>query len=248
MQEVALSDQTEALAHADPIAAGDFDALVLLTGVGFKMLFDVVASRHPASHLIEVLAQKELICRGPKPVAVLKGLGLQPTLVAPEPNTWRELLGVLDERDHSLVGKRVLVQEYGVRNEELLAGLRDRGARVDAVPIYAWRLPDDTGPLKQAVSLLCEDGADVLLLTSQQQLQHLLSVAESEGRREALLQALRARVVVASVGPITTEALNAHNIPVDLEPEHPKMGHLVAHLAAEGGRALSDKRGTAPSS
>ena len=44
------------------------------------------------------------------------------------------------------------VQEYGVRNEELLAGLRQqRGARVTTVPGYGWALPEDTAPLRAAI-------------------------------------------------------------------------------------------------
>ena len=39
-------------------------------------------------------------------------------------------------------------------------------------------------------------------------------------------------MVVGSVGPTTTETLRAHGLPVDVEPDHPKMGHLVAALAA----------------
>ena len=32
------------------------------------------------------------------------------------------------------------------------------------------------------------------------------------------------RVVIASIGPVCSEAMQAHGLPVDLEPEHPKMG------------------------
>ncbi len=37
--------------------------------------------------------------------------------------------------------------------------------------------------------------------------------------------------VVCSVGPTCSEALAAHNIPVDVEPKHPKMGTLVYEAA-----------------
>ena len=35
-----------------------------------------------------------------------------------------------------------------------------------------------------------------------------------------------------SVGPTTSETLREHGLQVDIEPEHPKMGHLVAAVAA----------------
>src|SRR5688572_5400827 len=60
-----------------------------------------------------------LVCRGPKPHAVLKACGLKPAVVVGEPNTWRDVLRELDER--SLVaGRAVHVQEYGRSNRELL--------------------------------------------------------------------------------------------------------------------------------
>ena len=40
-----------------------------------------------------------------------------------------------------LEGKRVAVQEYGVSNPDLIAGLEARGALVFPVPVYRWALP-----------------------------------------------------------------------------------------------------------
>ena len=47
---------------------------------------------------INALATTRLVCRGPKPVAVLRDLKLPVWLTAPEPNTWRELLTALDDK------------------------------------------------------------------------------------------------------------------------------------------------------
>jgi uroporphyrinogen-III synthase len=54
------------------------------------------------------------------------------------------LLSALD-LNLPVAGKSVAVQEYGVRNEELLAELLRRGARLIAVPVYGWALPENTG-------------------------------------------------------------------------------------------------------
>jgi uroporphyrinogen-III synthase len=45
--------------------------------------------------------------------------------------------------------------------------------------------------------------------------------------------ALRDDLVVASIGPIMTEALEANGITPDIVPEHPKMGALVKAAADE---------------
>jgi uroporphyrinogen-III synthase len=108
--------------------------------------------------------------------------------------------------------------------------------------VYAWALPSDTAPLAAAVDALCAGRVDVLTLTSGQQLEHLFQLANRSGRADELLAALRTRVVCASIGPVTSEALTARGIPVDLTPEHPKMGHLVSAVAKHGQQLLAAKR------
>ena len=55
------------------------------------------------------------------------------------------------------------------------------------------------------------------------------------------------RVVVGSIGPITSEELREHGLSVDFEPEHPKMGFLVNEAAQRGAAAVEKKRGARPS-
>jgi len=242
MREVPLTDQREALAFGEALLAGDWDVLILLTGVGTRMLIAALAARWPKDKVVEALGRLTLVCRGPKPIAALKEVGLAPALAVPEPNTWRDLLSELDLR-LPVAGKRVAIQEYGGRNEELLAGLRKRGARVTAVPVYGWALPEDIGPLRAAIDQLAAGEVEVALFTSANQVDNLFRVAPEMGRVDALRDALRSRTVVVSIGPITTEALQGHGVQPDLHPEHPKMGHLLVVVARQAGDLLRRKRG-----
>jgi uroporphyrinogen-III synthase len=241
MREVPLEDQAEALAFGASLLAGECDLLVLLTGVGTRALVAALETRWPRDELVAALGRTLLACRGPKPVAALKELGLKPALTAPEPNTYRELLDALGTVE--LSGRRVWVQEYGRKNLPLLEALAARGARGQSAAVYAWKLPEDLGPLERAVDQLCEGQAEAVLFTSAQQLQHLLELADRKGKRDPLLRALRERVVIASIGPVTSEALEEQGLRADLEPDHPKMGHLVKALALGGAAALARKRG-----
>jgi uroporphyrinogen-III synthase len=161
-------------------------------------------------------------------------------VLAPEPNTWRELLQALEPFE--LAGKRVWVQEYGRSNQALLESLRARGADLHRAAVYAWQLPEDIGPLQRAIEALCEGRADAVVCTSAQQIEHLLAVATQQGQRDRLLAALANQVLIASIGPLTTEALVEQGLAADIEPEHPKMGHLVKALAADGLARLERKR------
>jgi len=241
LQEVPLTHQTEALAFGESLMAGECDVLILLTGVGTNMLVDVLATRWPRHEITGAMGTTKLVCRGPKPIAALKKLGLEPTLAVPEPNTWRDLLAAL-EKELPVSGQRVAVQEYGARNPELLDALAERGARVTPIPVYAWALPDDTGPLKKAIQQAVAGEIDAAVFTTATQADHLFQVADTESLGDALREALRHVILVASIGPMTSEALTRFGIETDLTPEHPKMGHLVMTLAKEARAKLERKR------
>src|SRR5690606_1984500 len=115
----------------DALLRRDFDMVVLLTGVGTRALLQLVEGvKGTRAPFVEALGATRIAARGPKPVAVLRELGLAPWLVAPEPNTWRELIAALDSRrdEVPLRGVRVAVQEYGASNPSLLGALAERGA------------------------------------------------------------------------------------------------------------------------
>jgi uroporphyrinogen-III synthase len=246
MREVPLETNTEALAFARKLFAGEFDIVIFLTGVGTRALARVVETVYPFEQYLEKLRKVSVVTRGPKPMAVLREWNVPITLTAPEPNTWREMLRALDENAAALPlkGKRVAMQEYGVSNDELLAGLAARGAVVTSVPVYEWALAEDTGPLRSAISAIARNEIDVILFTTGTQVDHLLQIAAEMKLEDKLRRAL-ARMLVASIGPTTSERLREHGITPDLEPSHPKMGFLVSEAAERSAEILKRKRAAA---
>jgi uroporphyrinogen-III synthase len=243
MREVPLESNNEALAFARTLAAGGFDMVVFLTGVGTRALARVVETIYPREQFVAALRRIPVVARGPKPAAALKELGVPVTLAVPEPNTWRDLLRALDERADSLPlkGRRVAVQEYGASNPDLLAGLAKRDARVTRVPVYQWALPEDTGPLRAAVEAIARGEIDVALFTTSVQVAHLLRIAKEMNLESAVRRGF-ARILVGSIGPLTSEELREQGIPADFEPAHPKMGFLVNEAAERGLKLLEEKR------
>jgi uroporphyrinogen decarboxylase len=230
VREIPLGDNPAAMEFARELLAGRIDVVVLLTGVGTRALVQVVETAFPPAEFLAALGRVPTIVRGPKPHAVLRELGVPITLSVPEPNTWRDLLSALDGSEIAVANRRVAVQEYGVPNPDLIAGLEARGASVMRVPVYRWALPEDTGPLQRAIMAIIEGRVDVALFTTAVQVTHLLRVAAELGHEASLRSALR-RTVIASVGPTCSETVREHGLVVDLEPEHPKMGHLVGTAA-----------------
>ena len=184
----------------------------------------------PRETWLAALARARVVARGPKPAAALRELRARVDLHVPSPNTWHETLALLDTH-LPVAGLRVAVQEYGKPNIELVEGLERRGATVTRVPVYRWALPEDLGPLRAAVVEIAQGRVGVALFTSAQQVEHLLLVAAVEVREAELRTAFGTCTVVGSIGPTTSETLRAHGLPVDIEPEYPKLGHLIAAVA-----------------
>ncbi|MSO81999.1 MAG: uroporphyrinogen-III synthase [Acidobacteria bacterium] len=259
LREVPLDSNPEALAFADALIRGEFDIVILLTGVGTRALLETVEGAGAGSRdaFVAALAKTKVVARGPKPLAVLRELKVPVWVTAPEPNTWRVLLAALDDKvalddraagglrasGKTLSALRVAVQEYGVSNPDLLEGLVARGALVTRVPVYRWALPEDLEPLRAAVRSVALGEVDVSIFTTGMQVVHLMQVAGEMGQDEAVRGGLR-RMVVASIGPTTSEALRQQRLTIDLEASHPKMGFLVREAAERSPDLLRAKRPT----
>ena len=242
MREVPLEDNHAALDFADRLLAGEseFEVVIFMTGVGTRALFQAMETRHQRAPIAAALAAITTVARGPKAIRALRDLGVEPTIVAPEPNTWREVLSALAAQVE-LKGKRVAIQEYGVSNHELTAGLEARGARVTIVPVYRWTLPADRAPLRAALNAIAAGAADVAIFTSSNQVTNVIQLAEAEGIGDGVKRGL-ARMAVGSIGPVCSEQIRNYGLRVDFEPEHSKLGHLVKAAAAQAASILIANR------
>ena len=122
MREVPLDDNTQAIDFAHRLITAEIDVVILLTGVGTKLLVEAIERHVNRERFLSALADTTTIARGPKPKAMLGELGITPTFCAAEPHTWREILQTLDQH-LPLAGLTVALQEYGETNPSLLAGL-----------------------------------------------------------------------------------------------------------------------------
>ena len=168
-------------------------------------------------------------------------MGLKPHITVPEPNTWRDILQTLDDcKPEGLSGLRIAIQEYGTANEDLAQGLTERGAQVRSVAVYRWALPDDVEPLKRALRSIVDGQASVVVFTSAAQVDHVVQLLDAADELAAFREAL-GRTMVASIGPITSQRLRHHHLPVDFEPSHSKIGILVKEASEHVGEILNQK-------
>ena len=237
MRELPIENNPAAFEFAEKLFQGGFDMVIFLTGVGTRALHRVIETRYPPGRLAEILRSINVVARGPKPAAALREIGVPVSILAPEPNTWREVLALTAGRPE----RRIAIQEYGRPNHELIDGLKARGAEVTAVPVYVWGLPDDTAPLREAARRIASGQAEVALFTTSIQVDHLMKIAAEEAIEDAVRAALPS-MVVASIGPTTSEALEEYGIIPDLVPSRPKMGFLVKETSEQARSIISRKR------
>ncbi|MGC4056173.1 MAG: uroporphyrinogen-III synthase [Paludibaculum sp.] len=225
VREVGLEANPAAVEFGQALIRNEFQAVICLTGVGVRQLFTLLMARFAEPELIGALKNTTTIARGPKPSAALRELGVQPTAIAPDPATYREVLAILAQRSE----RRIAVQEYGRPDPRLLAGLDELGCQVTQVPVYQWALPEDTRPLREAVRRIAGGEAEAVLFTSSVQLDHLQQIAAELG--VDVLAGL-AKLKLASIGPTMTEALRAAGLEPDVEPVTPKLGFLIHEFTA----------------
>ena len=213
----------------DELIEGRTDVVVFQTGVSVHELARVAASMGCSSELIEGLKNVKKICRGPKPAAALKKLGLSADIAVPEPHTTSDMIAVLS--DMPLEGVNVTVVHHGERNIPLIESLTQRCRSVGEIFLYRWRLPQNTRPLQKLVGDLVDGRYDAVAFTSQIQVRNLFMIARQKNLEWDLIETLGTSVVIAAVGPTCATELRSHGVIPNVVPEHPKMGHMVLELA-----------------
>jgi uroporphyrinogen-III synthase len=222
----ALVDATALIpAIIDDITRGRREIVVFLTGAGLTALFEQAEATGRLSALTQAFSRVTTVCRGPKPAAVLRRMGIPVRVNAGAPHTTADLLEVLPASMVS--GKSIVLLHDGGGNPLLVDALRLRGAWVEEVRSYEWRLPDDIAPIERLVEELINGRIDAIAFTSQVQIRHLFEVGARLKRSAALLYALRHRTVVGSIGPTCSIALSELGAPPHVVASPPRMRPLI---------------------
>lgn len=200
---------------------------IFQTGVGTRALFDTADALGLTARLAALLDKAIIVVRGPKPTGALRSRGVRMDLAARDPFTTAEVLAALAQTP--VAGERVVVQRYGVTNVELEEALIARGARVIEIPTYRWSLPQDTRPLIALMDALERASVHAVAVTNAAQIHNLFELAERLHRVDALRTGLN-RTLVASIGPVSSDALKKLGVIVALEASPPKLGPLVTAL------------------
>jgi uroporphyrinogen-III synthase len=196
------------------------DFIIFYTGVGIEFLLR-------AQNKPDVIARSRIVARGPKAVNALKKFGIRDCITADTPTTE----GIIETLAREGVqGKSVLVQLYGQDNSELRVALESMGATVTGISLYHYEQASDTKAISELVRRITDGEIDAITFTNGPQARFLLNEAMSLGNGEQLLKCLKTKIVVASIGEVTSRALQEMGIEPHVTPDDPKMGPMVKAL------------------
>jgi uroporphyrinogen-III synthase len=227
VREVPRGD--DVAAFVDGVVADRFALAVFQTGAGATTLIRDAEALGRIEEVLAGLRRLTVACRGPKPLSVLRKVGVPVQITTDKPHTTRELLQALANID--VKDRGVLLVHYGERNVAMANALAGRGAQLTEVCPYVWALPDDLGPLESVVREAVDGGLEAMLFTNQIQCRHLFDVAGRMGLTAPLTASLNATVVVGAVGPVVADALRAAGVTPDVMPASPNMASLITAVA-----------------
>lgn len=218
----ALRGGTAALVERPP------DYLVATTGIGIRAWLEAAQTWGLSDALVAALGHARIIARGPKAAGAVQAGGLEVWRRSPNERL-DELLALL--LAEPLAGRCVAVQEYGMESPELTGALTAAGATVVTVPVYRWKVPEDTGPALRLVEAAGEGRVDAVTFTSAPAVHNLFAIAADHGRADDLRRAFNEGVVAACVGPVCAGGARREGVEAPLEPPVGRLGLLVRALS-----------------
>ncbi|WP_067897184.1 uroporphyrinogen-III synthase [Nocardia vaccinii] len=231
---IPLADDTELERVTRQLAVDPPQITVATTGIGFRGWMEAAEGWGLAEELRSTLASTRLLARGPKAKGAIRAAELREEW-SPASESSAEVL------DHLLTegveGVRVAVQLHGATTEwepvpDFCEVLRCAGADVVPVPVYRWVPPDDQGPMDRLIESIITAGLDCITFTSAPAAASMLMRAKETGLLEAVLHALRTRVLAACVGSITAAPLEELGVSTTM-PARARLGALARHVAEE---------------
>jgi uroporphyrinogen-III synthase len=224
MTEEIVENRSSIREFIERTSESQFDIAIFMTGIGTSLIFNEADSLDQRETLVSALSTMTVVSRGSKSTAALRKANVRIDLI-PQTATSEGLINMF-RRIH-LTGRRIAVQLYGTPNPLLTGALEQMGAEVFPVSVYTYREVSSAAEVETFIRELIDGRIQIIAFTSAPQVTTLFESARLSGLRESLIESLRERIQVASIGEVTTRALSAAGIRPHIVPAESKMGPLV---------------------
>lgn len=202
--------------------------LLVTTGYGLNGWVSAARARGLEPQLLAALDGAEILVRGAKGRGAVRALGWQDAGMAVEERT-SALVDLALKR--GVAGQHVVIQQHGSPDRTQEERLVSAGATVSAVVPHRWEPPLEPERVEHLITETLAGRVHAITFTAAPAVTALLETARATGRLEPLVQKLKTTVLAASVGPVTSEPLEAEGI-TPLAPERYRLGALVKEVTA----------------
>ncbi|GAA4559771.1 uroporphyrinogen-III synthase [Pseudonocardia xishanensis] len=226
---VPLADDADLEERTRDLIARPPDITVATTGIGFRGWIEAADGWGVGEALLDALSKSQVLARGPKARGQIRASGLT-EVWSPTSESSAEVLDYLLEE--GVDGRRIAVQLHGEPLPDVVEALELAGAEVVQVPVYRWVPPENLTPMDRLTDTVLAGGIDILTFTSAPAAASLLARAAERGLRDQLVTAMRMKVLVVCVGPVTAAPLEAVDVPT-LQPPRSRLGAMVRALESE---------------
>ena len=192
---------------------GEYDWIVFTSANGVFFFFKRLSELRQED-AAQLLGAHILCAIGPATARALEAAGAHANVVASDSRSEGALAAIVNHLrgETNVKGLRFLIPRARVAREALPEGLRNLGARVDAVVAYQTIKPD-VDP-KAVTRLFEENSIDAVTFTSSSTVSNF---AELGGLSD--LSLLLATTLVACIGPTTAETAARHGLTTVVQPE-----------------------------
>ena len=204
---------------------GQYDWLVLTSVNGVKYFFDILFAKGKD---VRALGHLKFACIGPVTKERLADYGIISDIL---PDTYQAESVVEAFSDLNMTGKKVLLPRAKKARTILPEQLTLMGALVDEVTAYETRLADEGKEM--LIDMLEAGDIDAVTFTSSSTVTNFLTLLEGQNA-SALLE----KVVLASIGPITSDTIRAQGLAPDIEADAFTIDGLIEALLKHYENAL----------
>ena len=200
--EIAPPESPESLDRVIDALSG-YAWLVFSSTNGVKFFFERVAQKGKDAR---ALAGRKIAAVGDTTAAELRQHGVNPDLV---PDKFQSI-ALLPHFEGDQSGIRFAVIRAAEGKDDFIEALRKRGAEVDLAVTYETRAADfDLAELREWIA---NDAIDAVTFTSGSTVAHFFAKLTPTEREQ-----VNARAVLASIGPVTSEAIRRYGKAPDVE-------------------------------
>lgn len=193
--------------------ADKFDWLIFTSPTGILSVF-----KHCKDLKNRLKPECKIAVIGPRTAKFLMEKGLEPSIV-PDEYTAEGLLEVF--KDIDIHDKKIGIPRTMSARKVLPEGLKKMGADVLVVEAYKSTVPKDKTVVKELIDSIINKKIGAVTFTSTLTVKNLFKVAEEEGKKSELTDALRSdNILVAAIGPVTSRPLEDEHIQTIIPEEY----------------------------